>query len=135
MPFPLSAGRIAECLKCPREHVSEYWPLILQCLEALSIGDEPVCVAALATIAVETAHTFRPLHEYGSDKLHEQEYGLAHPKKAKQLGNTEPGDGAKFAGRGFIQITGKINYEHYAKLLGRKCPATRRKLMRLTTRL
>jgi predicted chitinase len=35
----------------------------------------------------------------------------------KQLGNTQLGDGAKFIGRGYIQLTGRSNYERYGKIL------------------
>ncbi|MDQ5920221.1 MAG: putative chitinase [Pseudomonadota bacterium] len=34
------------------------------------------------------------------------------------LGNTTAGDGYKYRGRGFIQLTGKYNYEKYGKLIG-----------------
>jgi putative chitinase len=32
------------------------------------------------------------------------------PAKARELGNTNPGDGAKFCGRGYLQLTGRSNY-------------------------
>ncbi len=34
------------------------------------------------------------------------------------LGNTQPGDGRRFKGRGFVQITGRRNYTIWSKKLG-----------------
>lgn len=38
----------------------------------------------------------------------------------KDLGNTQPGDGKRFMGRGYLQITGRANYATYGTDLGLK---------------
>lgn len=43
--------------------------------------------------------------------LFERVYGLGNPKKAAELGNTEPGDGWKHRGWGIVQLTGRRDHD------------------------
>lgn len=49
--------------------------------------------------------------------LFERVYGLGNQRKAKELGNTQPGDGWKYRGGGILQTTGRANYRR----MGQKC--------------
>lgn len=50
--------------------------------------------------------------------LFERVYGEGNPKKARTLGNTQPGDGWRFRGLGLNQITGRWAHEKSAREIG-----------------
>lgn len=73
---------------------------------------------AIATIYVETGK-FAPISEYPS-RFNTSSGGLPFDlyDGRKDLGNCFPSDGARFKGRGFIQLTGRANYAKFGKILG-----------------
>ena len=71
----------------------------------------------LATIKHETRGTYQPLSEFGSDEIIEKRYGV-NTSRGMSEGNTQPGDGSRYKGRGYILITFKNNYQLMNKELG-----------------
>jgi len=69
----------------------------------------------LATIKHECDDTWQPIAEKGPPSYFDQ-YN-AGTDKGIRLGNSEPGDGFRFRGRGYVQITGRANYSKLGQVL------------------
>lgn len=84
-----------------------------------AVGDPGQIAYILATAFHETAFTMQPIKEFGSAAYFRSMYDIEgkRPAVARQLGNLTPGDGARYFGRGFVQITGRRNYADWSKRL------------------
>ncbi len=102
----------------PKKNIKKYLPSIHESLKEKDLADQHMTLMALATIRAETAG-FAPISEYPS-KYNTSPNG--HPfdlyDNRKDLGNRGKPDGERYKGRGFIQLTGRANYERIGKKIG-----------------
>lgn len=100
------AGKAAGLAKTAAGKARE--AMLMAAARAAGITDPQELAHFMAQMAHESAG-FRSLREYASGDAYEDR---------KSLGNTQVGDGRRFKGRGFVQLTGRANYTAFAKASG-----------------
>jgi putative chitinase len=99
-------------------NIQFHLPFILKALVDAELADKSMVLMALGTIRAETA-AFLPIDE-GISQFNTSPGG--HPfdlyDSRTTLGNQGSPDGALFKGRGFVQLTGRDNYQRIGNAIG-----------------
>lgn len=89
-------------------NVIRFFAPMLAAMQAASI-DTPLRQAHFLAQVGHESGEFRYTEEIASGTAYEG---------SKKLGNTQPGDGVRFKGRGLMQLTGRANYAAFGKFIG-----------------
>lgn len=116
---PALVAKLFDNLPFVRANIVRFLPHIIGGLRDFGLTDIDMILVALGTIKAETA-AFEPISEHRSSfnsvvvDFDQYEPGTS---KGADLGNKVAGDGARFRGRGFVQLTGRDNYDRIGSRL------------------
>ncbi|WP_301389000.1 glycoside hydrolase family 19 protein [Thalassolituus sp. UBA2590] len=93
----------------PSSKIETYFPLMQ------SAAERTECVSG----ARRLAHFLAQIGHESLSLFYTEELASGEAYEGRSdLGNTQPGEGVRFKGRGLIQLTGRYNYEQYAEYAG-----------------
>lgn len=106
----MNADTLAKAMNIPLARAQKWAPALTAAMDVGQINTRLRIAAFLAQIG----------HESGSLVYAKELGGASYFAKydgRKDLGNTQIGDGARFCGRGLIQVTGRANYRAASQVL------------------
>lgn len=107
-PLPISAATLAHVWGCRPEQIKK------EEIDELNAGMARFDITSKPNVRHFLAQT---AHESGGGRwMEELASGAAYEGRA-DLGNTIPGDGVKFKGAGYLQVTGRYNYTRLSEAL------------------
>jgi putative chitinase len=102
--------------KLPKQKLDLYYPYLLQLLPAAHI-DTPLRLCHFLAQVLEESDQLRFTVEIWGPTPQQLKYEPPN-HLASILGNTQPGDGHAFLGRGFLMCTGRSNYKTCGDFFG-----------------
>lgn len=108
----LAATQLARCTGARIDRATEWLPYIQAAMAEFKISTPQRQAAFLAQIGHESGGLHWTTEIWGPTTAQARYEGR------KDLGNTQPGDGFRFRGRGLIQTTGRANYLATGNALG-----------------
>ncbi len=102
----------------PIQNIRRNLAPVLQALVEPQLTQKPMVLMALATIRAET-EGFEPISEFRS-RFNTSPGGPPFDlyDNRRDLGNQGAPDGARYCGRGFVQLTGRANYQTHGRAIG-----------------
>lgn len=126
LPYAFAGKSDAEVLQIvarmfphtPLDNIESNLPPVLAALKAANLADRLMVIMSLATIRAET-ESFEPVAE-GKSRFNTSPGGRPFDlyDNRRDLGNQGAPDGERFRGRGYVQLTGRANYETYGRQIG-----------------
>lgn len=114
----LQASHLEQILRqASRARLQAFTPALREAMQRFGIDRSLRRAAAFIAQVGHESGQFRWMQEIWGPTAQQKRYEPPSPL-ARRLGNTQRGDGARYKGRGPIQLTGRANYRAYGTLLG-----------------
>lgn len=106
---PINVENVIRAIPPAKQNAArQHFPIILNECQRQRVTDRAQIAYILAT-AVHESNAGGAMEEFASGRAYEGR---------RDLGNTCAGDGMRFKGRGYVQITGRRNYQQWSQRLG-----------------